>query len=70
MKQGLVVLVLLMLTNVVAAAVIAQLAQLLRVEAPWTKDQWWPWVIVAAIGIWCGIAFMRGAVELLKGKKL
>lgn len=67
MKQGLVMLTLLMLANLVAAGVIGQLAQLTREAAPWTRDEWWPWVIIAAIGIACAIAFLRGAVETLAG---
>lgn len=67
MRQGLVILGLLLLANLVAAGVIGQLAQLTREAAPWTRDEWWPWAIIGAIGIGCGLLFLRGAIETLVG---
>jgi hypothetical protein len=64
-KQGLIMLALLLLANVVAAGVMGQAILLLRETAPWTRDEWWPWVFVAAAGIACAIAFLRGAIVML-----
>ena len=67
MKQGVIVLVVLLLANLVAAGVVGQLSQIIREVAPWTRQEWWPWVIVGAIGIGCGLLFFRGAIETLVG---
>lgn len=69
MKQALAVLAVFMLANLVAAGVMGQLSQLMREAAPWTRDEWWPWVIVAAIGIACALLFIRGAVDTLARTK-
>jgi len=69
MKNGLTVLGLLMLANLVAAGVIGTLASTMRELAPWTRDEWWPWTIVAFIGIGCALAFLRGAFDMLAGTR-
>lgn len=69
MKGGLIVLGLLMLANLVAAGVISILAQHLREAAPWAREEWWPWVIIAAIGIACALTFLRGAIVTLTSTK-
>lgn len=65
MKNGLMMLGLLMLANLVAAGVMGTLASVLREAAPWTRDEWWPWAIVAFMGIGCSIAFLQGAFQML-----
>lgn len=65
MRTGVAFLVLIILANLVAAGVIGQLAQITREIAPWARDEWWPWVIIAAVGIGCALAFLRGAIAML-----
>ena len=65
MRTGVAFLGLIILANIVAAGVIGQLAQITREIAPWTRDEWWPWVIIAVVGIGCALAFLRGAIAML-----
>jgi hypothetical protein len=65
MKTGVAFLMLIILANLVAAGVIGQLSQITREIAPWTRNEWWPWVIIAAVGIGCALAFLRGAIAML-----
>lgn len=65
MRTGVAFLVLIILANLVAAGVMAQLAQLTREIAPWTRDEWWPWAVIAMVGIGCALAFLKGAIEML-----
>ncbi len=65
MRTGVAFLVLIILANLVAAGVMGQLTLITREIAPWTRDEWWPWVIIALVGIGCALAFLKGALAML-----
>jgi hypothetical protein len=65
MRTGVAFLVLIILANLVAAGVMGQLTQITRELAPWTRNEWWPWVIIAMVGIGCALAFLKGAFAML-----
>lgn len=65
MRTGVAFLVLIILANLVAAGVMTQLTQLTREIAPWTRDEWWPWAVIALVGIGCALAFLKGAIGML-----
>lgn len=65
MKQGGIVLGILLAGQLVGASVIYFLADMANRNAAWAREETWPWVVIAAVGIACALTFLRGAFAMI-----
>lgn len=69
MKQGAMMLLVLLVGQLVGAAVMYFLADMANRHAAWAREEVWPWAVIAIVGIACALCFLQGAVTMLGGNR-